>query len=241
MTPTGDGSPPECYTAMWGPHPLRMHKVTPAGDGSLPICSIARRNSRPLRKLVPHHGPHCFSSGRPMANMGRCLHLMDREGANTPLKFGDKTSSVALCATRMPCCSRYRVTRCTGCAPYAHMTPGFKDAHGDAHPMDSQGTSKSHPPPPEGPRPETTITWTSTQNIPKWTSMQRTRLGWFPRPPLPPPVHSPCELYYKMWWIQNGHASSSILRCTSPRCARLRWGRMPIYMCTSVHATYNTS
>ena len=47
MTPTGDGSPPDCYTAMWGPHPLRMHEVTPAGDGSLPICSIARRNSRP--------------------------------------------------------------------------------------------------------------------------------------------------------------------------------------------------
>ena len=87
MIPTGDGSPPGCYTSMWGPHPLRMHKVTPAGDGSLPICSIARRNSRPLRKLVPHQGPHCFSSGRPMANMERCLRLLDREGANTPLKF----------------------------------------------------------------------------------------------------------------------------------------------------------
>ena len=87
MIPTGDGLPPGCYTAMWGPHPLRMHKVTPARDGSLPISSIPRRNSRPLRKLVPHQGPHCFSSGRPMANMERSLRLMDREGANTSLKF----------------------------------------------------------------------------------------------------------------------------------------------------------
>ena len=145
----------------------------------------------------------------------------------------------------LPCHPLHRL--CTLCAydprVYAHMTPGFKDAHGDAHPMDSQGTSKNHPPPPQGPRPETKITWTLTQNIPKWTSIQRTRLGGFPRPPLPPraTAHSLCELYYKIWWIQNGHASSSILRCTSPRCARLRWGRMRIYMCTSVHATYNTS
>ena len=101
-----------------------------------------------------------------MANKEGCIRLINREGAITPLEPWDKTSSVALCATRMLCCSRYHVTRCTGRALYAHMTPGFKDAHGVAHPMDSRGTSGNQPPPPQGPRPKMKITWTSTQNIP---------------------------------------------------------------------------
>ena len=116
--------------------------------------------------LGPHHGPHRLRpSGRSSENKERCVRSMDLEGAIIPLTSGDRASSVALSAVKILCCSRYHVTRYNGCAPYVRTTRGFEDTHGDAHPLDMRGTSRSHPLLPQGLRPEKKTTCTSIRKI----------------------------------------------------------------------------
>ena len=72
---------------------------------------------------------------------------MAPEEAIILLKPRDKTSTGALSAVRIHCCSRDHVAHYIGCALYVRMTRGLAGARGDAHPLDMWGTSRTPPPP----------------------------------------------------------------------------------------------
>ena len=106
----------------------------------LPTSAEAHASPRSsLLQLGEAHGEHGEVSSLDGSGGGQySIEVLRQDLERCPLCYEDALLFL------LPCHPLHRL--CTGCAD-AHMTPGFRDAHGDAHPMDSQGTSKNQPRP----------------------------------------------------------------------------------------------